>query len=72
VRTVWRGIRRFLQIYLAYFLLTAGIVVAGIGIESGGAGTIAIALVLAAVLLLLAARVAGVRRGRGPDQSQRK
>lgn len=70
MRTLWRGIRRFLQIYLAYFLLVSAIVVAGIGIESGGAGTIAIALVLAAVLLLLAARVAGVRRR--PDQSQRK
>lgn len=59
--TVWRWIRRFFQIYLAYFLLITAIVAVGFGIESGGAGTVIVAFLVAIVLLLLSARVAGVR-----------
>jgi hypothetical protein len=61
VATVWRWIRRFFQIYLAYFLLITAIVAVGFGIESGGAGTVIVAFLVAIVLLLLSARVAGVR-----------
>jgi sugar phosphate permease len=57
----WRGIRRFFQIYLAYFLLITAIVAAGFGVESGSAGTVVLSFLVAIVLVLLSARVAGVR-----------
>jgi len=60
VGAVWRGLRRFLQIYLAYFLLVTAIVAVGFGVESGGAGTVVLSLVIAIVLVLLSARVAGL------------
>ena len=58
--TVWRLIRRFFQIYLAYFLLISAIVVAAFGVQSGIGGAV-LGLLAALLLLALAARVAGVR-----------
>ncbi|HEX6459306.1 MAG TPA: hypothetical protein VF032_10365 [Thermoleophilaceae bacterium] len=61
MRTLGRGLVRFLRIYAAYFLLITAIVAAGYGVEVGGVGTIAICLLIAVVLVYLAARVGGVR-----------
>jgi sugar phosphate permease len=55
-----RGLARFLRIYLGYFLLITAIVAVIYGIEAGGVGTIAVCLVIAAVLVTLAGRVTGV------------
>lgn len=59
--TVWRGVRRFLRVYLAYFLLVTAVVAAAFGVESGGAGTVILSFLVAIVLVLLSARVAGIR-----------
>jgi hypothetical protein len=64
VGAIRRGIVRFLRIYAAYFLLITAIIAVGYGIEVGGVGTIALCLLIAAVLVLASARVAGVRRPR--------
>ena len=58
---LWRGIRSFLRVYAAFFLLITAIVAVGYGIDVGGAGTIVLCLLIAAVLATLAARVAGLR-----------
>ena len=61
MRTIGRGLVRFLRIYAAYFLLITAIVAVAYGVEVGGVGTIAVCLLIAVVLLYLAARAAGVR-----------
>ena len=58
--TVWRGIRRFLKVYVAYFLLISAIVVAAFGVQSGIGGAV-LGLLVALLLVVLAARVAGLR-----------
>ena len=70
VGAIRRGIVRFLRVYAAYFLLITAIIVVGYGIEVGGVGTVAVCLLIAAALILGAARVAGVRwPRRGTDNS---
>ena len=56
-----RGLVKFLRIYTAYFLLITAIVAVGYGAEVGGAGTIAVCLLIAAALVYLAARAGGIR-----------
>ncbi len=61
MRTIGRGLVRFLRIYAAYFLLVTAVVVVGYGVDVGGVGTIVLCLLIAVVLLYLAARAGGVR-----------
>lgn len=58
---LWRGIRNFLRVYLAFFLLITAIVAVIYGFSDGGVGTVLLCLVIAAVLGYLAALVAGLR-----------
>ena len=70
MRAVGRGLLRFLRIYAAYFLLITAIIAVGYGIEVGGVGTVVLCLLIAAALVLGAARVAGLRwPRRGGDNS---
>jgi len=61
MRTIGRGLVRFLRIYAAYFLLVLAIVVVGYGIDVGGFGTIVLSLLIGVALLYLSARAGGVR-----------
>ena len=49
-----------MRVYAAFFLLITAMVAVGYGVDVGGAGTIVLCLLIAAVLAYLAARVAGL------------